>query len=273
MYQQYWQVTRHPFENRFDSRYFFPGESHQAALLKMRYVIQNQLGAGVLVGSTGIGKTFALRTLQDQLDERTTPFVHIGFPQLSSAELLGLLAAELGAETDGPTAGRRDLSVRRIDSQLRHHASQGTAPVIVIDDAHLIDDPHVLQTLSLLLNLQQDPAITFTLILIGEPVLLGQIQRVAHLSSRIAVRSVVQPLGQPETADYIAHRLAAAECPRSPFDKSAVRRVFELSGGNPRRINQLCDLALLVGYADQLPSITQDEITAVSAELSLTDAA
>jgi type II secretory pathway predicted ATPase ExeA len=37
----------------------------------------------------------------------------------------------------------------------------------------------------------------------------------------------------------------------------------------PRRINRLCDFALLVGYADNLDHVTESQIDAVAEELSL----
>jgi general secretion pathway protein A len=51
------------------------------------------------------------------------------------------------------------------------------------------------------------------------------------------------------------------------FDADALRSFGRLSGGVPRRINQLCDLALLVGYADSLTTVTTTEVEAAAEEL------
>jgi type II secretory pathway predicted ATPase ExeA len=55
---------------------------------------------------------------------------------------------------------------------------------------------------------------------------------------------------------------------QSPFEPSAFDTLYELSGGIPRRINRLCDLALLVGYADNLRSITAEHLESVSEEIA-----
>jgi general secretion pathway protein A len=64
------------------------------------------------------------------------------------------------------------------------------------------------------------------------------------------------------------HRLEVAGCTRPVFTPSALESLYELSGGVPRRINRLCDLALLVGFADELPEITDVEMEAVGEELT-----
>ena len=53
------------------------------------------------------------------------------------------------------------------------------------------------------------------------------------------------------------------------FSDTAVQKIFESSGGIPRRINWLCEMALLVGFADGITTITENEIEAVAEELSV----
>jgi tetratricopeptide (TPR) repeat protein len=69
------------------------------------------------------------------------------------------------------------------------------------------------------------------------------------LTQRIFFSYMLQPLTQSETGDYISHRLKVAGTEESIFTAAAVQEVFQLSGGNPRLINILCDKALFRGYA------------------------
>ena len=101
MYTQYWNLDSKPFECDSDPAFFFRSRTHQAALLKLRYLIDSNKGAAVLCGNTGNGKTFLLRMFKQELqdsDERFGPFVQLNYPYLTSNELVGFLAAELGAE-------------------------------------------------------------------------------------------------------------------------------------------------------------------------------
>ena len=56
MYETYWQLDQKPFENAADTRFFFPGETHQSALLKLRYAVENRRGGALLTGAAGTGK-------------------------------------------------------------------------------------------------------------------------------------------------------------------------------------------------------------------------
>ncbi len=97
MYRNYWQLHSRPFDHGIDPRFYYPSEAHQGALLKLRYVIENERGAGLLAGSAGSGKTMVINSLRRQLEETFNPFVHVVFPQMSVKELLAYLAGEMGA--------------------------------------------------------------------------------------------------------------------------------------------------------------------------------
>ena len=70
MYESYWQLKQKPFESSADPRFYYPGESHQAALLKLRYAIENRRGAALLCGPSGSGKTLVANMLRGALSEQ-----------------------------------------------------------------------------------------------------------------------------------------------------------------------------------------------------------
>lgn len=270
MYEAYWNFTGNPFEQSGNPDFFFRSHTHQAALLKMRYLVESGKGAGMLVGGTGYGKTFLTEILKHELPEQFHPVVQLVFPQLSAPELLAYLAVELGApeaEVSGHESSL-DRTVRTIQRRFIEFHAEDRHPVIIIDEAHMIDDPRVFQALHLLLNFQNQPKVDFTLILAGERALLGRVRRLVQLDERIAVKSLLQPLTFEETGRYVVHRLEVAGATQSIFDRSALDTLFELSGGVPRKINRMCDLALLVGYADNLSTLSANEIEAVCEELT-----
>ncbi|MGH7202786.1 MAG: ExeA family protein, partial [Planctomycetaceae bacterium] len=170
MYEQYWGLQRSPFESHCDTSFAYRSQTHQTALLKMRYVLEGRLGAGMLVGGTGCGKTFLGHLLAAEVPERFGPFVHVVFPRLSADELLSYLATQLGAEEPGDGL---DRTLRALEGQLAWHAEHNCHPVLLIDDAHLIDDSSVFETLQLLLNFQQTAPAAFSLLLVGDRTLLA----------------------------------------------------------------------------------------------------
>ena len=135
MYETYWQLQQKPFENTADPRFYYPGESHQAALLKLRYAVENRRGGALLTGPSGSGKTLLTGMLRGVLGADYSPFVHLVFPQMSTAELLAYLADEFD--------GDYDLDIDGFDYQGRADGVAGAVGVgqivpgwrLFIDDA------------------------------------------------------------------------------------------------------------------------------------------
>lgn len=268
MYGDYWQLQRRPFENDGDPEFFFCSRAHEAALLKLQFLIEQAKGTALLVGGHGLGKTYVTRVLESHLDEVYQPIVRLMFPRLSEVETLSYLARGLGAPSASSDSLNREEVVRRLEAQLDAVAGEGYRPVFIIDDAHLIDSPQVLEGLAMVLSHCELHGLPLSLILTGQPELLPQVQRVAALDERVAIRMALHPLSADESREYVAHRLRVAGLDRAVFDEDAMESFASLSRGVPRRLNQLCDLALLVGYADKLDRLTRYEVEAAAEELT-----
>lgn len=266
MYAQYWNLESTPFENDFSSAFFFPSRTHQAALLKLRYLIDGNKGCGLLVGGTGAGKSFVTRLLAQGLDDRFAPFVHVHFPMMTSVELVSYLAAELGDDGSSNDRGFNYI-LRSFQNALRNHTQSGRHPIIVIDEAHLIERHDVFQAIQLLLNYRDETP--FTLILSGHRGVLSRLTRIRELDERIGVKSIIQTLTREETADYIEHRLTTAGLKGKIFDTAALNEIHELSGGVPRQINRIADLAMLVGFTDGMTRVTAQDIDSVAEEIGV----
>lgn len=267
MYLDYWQLSSQPFEPIADGAALYPCEAHEGALVKLRYAIENQRGAALLAGPAGTGKTLLSRLLEAQLDARFTPFVRLVFPQMSSRDLLVYLAEELGAPPADPPRHTVEESVRRLEFYLAENAHLDRHAVIVVDEAHLLEDCGALETLRLLLNFEVDAKPTFSLLLVGQMGLVSAVGRLPSLAERVAVSSLLRAFTADETAAYVKHRLEAAGATRDLFASDALEALHYLGHGIPRQINRLADLALLVGYADRLDELTAEQIEAVSEEL------
>jgi type II secretory pathway predicted ATPase ExeA len=267
MYEAYWQLERKPFENGWDPRAYYPGEGHQGAMLKLRYALESRHPGAVLAGACGVGKTMLVGCLRRQLSETLSPFVHVVFPQMPADQLLAWIADQLA----GPAAGEGIppilASVRRIERFLVENARASKHAVVAVDEAHLLRDGGALETLRLLLNIETGSADGLSLLLVGEPSLIPAVERTGGLEDRLTVRCVMRPLSPVETISYVSHRLKAAGAGRTIFEPEAVEAVHALTHGVPRRINRLCDLALLIGYAEERRTIQAAQIEGVADEL------
>ena len=267
MYESYWKLDQKPFAAGCDPRFYFPGDSHQAASLKLRYAVENRFSGAILAGPSGSGKSLVLTMLRSSVAEWLSPWVHLGFPEMSTESLLGCLAEELDAAADPASIHGVPHSVRRIERFLGENAKQGKHAVVVIDEAHLIESGRTWEALRLLLNFESDGHPGMTLLVAGQPGLLPILDRMPHLEERFGVKCLLRPLAESETAQYVEHRLRVAGASHAIFDPEALATLHRLAHGIPRRINRLCDLALLIGYAEGRDVISGEQIEAVSQEL------
>ena len=205
MYETYWQLLGKPFEHCADSRFYYPSEAHQGALLKLRYAVESRRSGALLVGPSGVGKTLLVQSLKRQLPDSYAPFAHLVFPRMGPAELLAFLTEELGAAHGGPTPSL-DQSVRRLQQFLTDNTSQGRHAVVAIDEAHLLADSGVLETLRLLTNFEAASKPVLTLLLVGQTSLLTALDRMPAFEERLGVKCLLRPLNVDETASYVSHR-------------------------------------------------------------------
>ena len=266
MYESYWQLETKPFENTADIRFYYPSDSHQGAMLKLRYAVESQRGAALLAGASGLGKTLIVQALTRQLSEQFSPIVHLVFPQMPPSDILAYLAGELTGELF-ETPPTIQQSVQRIEHFLAHNVQARRHAVIVVDEAHLLDSPSSLETIRLLLNFQQAAHSMLTVLLVGQPPLLPVLDRTPELDERLGVKCLLRRYAVDETVAYISHRMNTAGAKRQIFEDEALETIHQLSHGIPRQINRLSDLALLVGFAEERQTIAAAQIESIADEL------
>jgi type II secretory pathway predicted ATPase ExeA len=266
MYESYWKLNGKPFSNRTDPRRFYRSKSHHSALLRLKYGFDNFAGPGLVLGLSGTGKSSLVKVFAAE-HSTMRPLIHIVFPALECDELLRLIAAEL-SESSLPNLPGTGGVFRGIHSSLRRYAARGQQPLICIDDAHLLSDDALQFVVQPLLNLaESDSEIRFSILLVGQPLLSSKLRKHGELSERVAVTTPLIGFTASETAEYVTGCIQDAGGRADLFSSDALQRLYEVTAGNPRRINRLCDMALLVGFAERLPQISATQIDSVSSEL------
>jgi type II secretory pathway predicted ATPase ExeA len=272
MYESHWGLQSRPFDNRADSRFYYPSESHQAALLKLHYAIENRRAVAVVCGDSGLGKTMLLDTVASQLPELVSPTVRVVYPAMPPEQLLRYIARQMAPQEGSDTFGGIGQSIETIERMLRHNVGDNQHALISIDEAHLLESFGSLEPLRLLLNLATELSETetaMTLILSGSSNLLAHLARHTALEDRISVRCVLERFDENETTAYIQHRLKVAGWTKPlMFDDEAISAIQELTLGAPRRINRLCDLALMVAFAQDRSRVDRLTIENANSELS-----
>jgi tetratricopeptide (TPR) repeat protein len=116
----------------------------------------------------------------------------------------------------------------------------------------------MLEDLRLLSNINDGKQSSIQIILAGQPNLRTLLTRddMLQLAQRVAVDYALEPLNEDEVSAYVQHRLRVAGGEPDLLTEYACSLVHQLSGGNPRLINQLCDLALMYGFGEGADRIT-----------------
>ena len=267
MYEAYWNLSQKPFQYRTAVSQCYAVQSQRAALLRLQYCIENSAGCALLLGESGLGKTTLLKMLESTCSS-LRPFVLLAFPGLEPIEQLRIIAGRLSESDSEPAGGTDGLLLSIYSSFLEETTEMSHHPVICFDDAQLMT-PRVMTDVVLpLLNIRDfDDRLNFTIILSGQPILAADLARQPQLRERTAVTAKLSGLTRDETRTYVRSRMEACGADGNVFADSALSRLQDISHGNPRRLNRLCDMALLVACAEELSWITAREIDCVSTEL------
>lgn len=255
MYSDYFGLSQPPFSIAPDPRYLYMSQRHREALAHLVYGMQAGGGFVLLTGDIGSGKTTVCRSLLEQTPEQVQ-LAYILNPKLDAVELLHSICEEFRVPLPDGAASVKALLTPLNAFLLQAHAA-GQRCVLIIDEAqNLAAD--VLEQLRLLTNLETREHKLLQIVLIGQPELRDMLERpeLEQLAQRVIARYHLQALDLPDTRQYVQHRLTVAGLKGpSPFTERALRRIHQLARGVPRRINLLCDRALLGAYAKRLHQV------------------
>ena len=259
MYTQYFSLKQPPFSIAPDPRYLFMSERHREALAHLLYGIGSGGGFVLLTGEIGAGKTTVCRCFIEQIPPNCK-LAYIFNPKLSVEELLLSICDEfrLVPQSTGTGAATIKTYVDAINGYLLASHAEGNNNVLVIDEAQNLS-ADVLEQLRLLTNLETSERKLLQIILIGQPELRTMLARpeLEQLAQRVIARYHLGSLTEIETGSYIAHRLAVAGAGAATlFPQPLVKQVYRLTDGVPRRINLLCDRALLGAYVEASSVVT-----------------
>ena len=248
MYCQFYGFSEKPFEVTPDPRYLYLSPSHREMLASLVYGINERRGFITITGEVGTGKTTLINAAIDRLGE-LTKVAYICNTSFDFDQILHQVVLELGHDESGPPLSKFE-SIQWLNDLAIEQLSRGGNVVVFVDEAQNLDQSS-LENLRLLSNLETRRHKLIQIVLSGQVELDAKLRRsdLRQLSQRINVRRSIDPLTEKETGEYIRSRLELAGYKGSSlFDREAQQLIFKYSGGIPRRINILCDNALLIGF-------------------------
>lgn len=262
MYETYYQLKTKPFTLLPDPDFLYLSTKHRMALGALEYGLTSSSPFSIITGNPGTGKTTLLHRLLDQSGHPWTvgmlSHVHDGVNGL-----MPWIAASFGLDTTGKSPV--DL-FQEFSRFLEREHSAARRVLLVLDEAQNMSGV-MLEELRLLSNLNDGRRRSLHILLSGQPrlreLLVGP--EMIQFAQRVGVEYALDALAEDEIGSYIAHRLQIAGRTVPLFSHLANHTVFRLTGGLPRLVNQVCDHALVYGYAEQAERITSHIVLSASA--------
>ncbi|MBI5904079.1 MAG: AAA family ATPase [Deltaproteobacteria bacterium] len=268
MYEEYFRLKEKPFSLTPDPEFLFLSDSHQQALEHLLFGLESGEGFIVVTGDIGVGKTTVCRALLRRIPERFTTALVVN-TLLTEKELLRTILGDFGV--DVPDGTRKDL-LDALNRFLLAEAAADRRPVLIIDEAQNLAAP-LLEQVRLLSNLETEKRKLLQIVLFGQRELQEKLAlpELRQFNQRVTVRARILPLSARETSRYVHHRLSVAGASGGAFlSPAAEKLLFRRSKGVPRRINQLCDRALLAACLRSAARVEREDV--VRAVASLADA-
>jgi len=260
MYQQHWGLSGPPFAGGVDTKRYYDSPSHNEALARLLFLIENGRRVGLLLGPAGSGKTLLLRVLAERVRRQGHCGLFVPLMGVPVDQLLPTIAAQLDPSSP---AGDVLRSWRTLTDKLTEHRYQGIQTVILLDDVDQTE-PGVPAQLLRLAELDPTSRAPLTLVFAAATQQLG-----TRLLDLCPMRIELEPWDERDTAEYLSTTLDRAGRRQPAFDAPALARLHQLSGGVPRRLEKLAELSLLAGAAQQLDEVDLETVDAVNEELSV----
>jgi putative secretion ATPase (PEP-CTERM system associated) len=262
MYESFYGLSEKPFQIVPSPRYLYRSEKHQNALTYLEYGLTENVGFILLTGEVGSGKTTLVQHILSQLGDNTVAAV-IFNTNLSAGELLRMILTQFELN---PSEDKAE-NLNTLNHYLISVYGSGRQALLIIDEAQNLT-PDAIEEVRMLSNLQSDNHTLLQILLVGQPELKAQLEHpsMRQVAQRIAVRYHLTGLNREDTGRYISYRLETAGGRPDLFTDVAVDLIHTVSKGIPRAINLACQAALVYGFADEAPRITQDLVRQIMAD-------
>lgn len=265
MYLEYWGFKEFPFENVPDPRFFYLSRSHEEALTRLVYAAKMRKGGAMLSGEIGCGKTTLTKVCVQELSGDRFDIGLVINPKLEPLEFLQEVLYQFGVSEVPETKVK---CLRALNDKMIENMRANRETLLMVDEAQLLSQA-TLEEIRLLLNFQLNDRFLITIILLGQPELKDKIKAIEQLEQRIAIKYHLAPFDFNDTARYIVFRQKKAGRNEGVFSKEAVEKIYQNTRGVPRKINNLCDLSLLIGFSKSEKLVHSEIIESIAKDGAL----
>ena len=266
MYDDYYGFSGKPFQLTPDHKFFFNSKGHNRAMAYLRYGLEQGEGFIVITGGIGTGKTTLVRNLFEELAGKDVMAAQLVTTQVEPDDMLRMVCASFGLAHEGLN---KATLLHNLEAVARARHAEGKQILLVVDEAQNLPARSV-EELRMLSNFQIDDKALVQSFLLGQEEFKRTLQSpgMEQFRQRIIASYHLEPLSEDEMEKYIKHRLQLVGWKDDPsFGEGVFGKIFEFTGGVPRRINSLCDRFMLYGCLEELHQLDVKAVEVVIDEL------
>ncbi|MBM2575141.1 AAA family ATPase [Jannaschia sp. Os4] len=269
VYAAHYGLSDRPFSLVPDPAYLYWSPDHARAHAVLEYGVLTCAPITLVTGEIGAGKTTLMHRFLDEAGDDLCVGLMSSAWDAHEDLLLWVLTA-FGEEVD--TTLGHVCAMRALQAFLIERYAAGQRCVLIVDEAQNLGR-RALEELRMLTNINARRDELLQIVLIGQPELRDAVRGpgMEQLAQRIAAAAHLKAMDAATTAGYVAHRLEVAGATTPIFDEAACVMVAEATGGIPRLVNQLCELALVYGMAAEAPAGETPRVTAATVREVLDD--
>lgn len=248
MYLNCFGLSEKPFNVTPDPAFLYLGLQYEEVLSGIVDAIYDRKGLIGLVGEAGSGKTSLVNAVLEKLNSKTkTAFLFNFSTEISFHKMLMSALVDLGVAKPEERLSKIG-AIQRLHSFAIQQLVSGGNVLLVVDEAQNLR-PEVMEDLRLLSNLETRKHKLIQILLAGQLGLRRFLETpgLENVNERIGKWFHLGPMAKYELGYYIRHRLTVAGGQGAVrFDRRAVDAIYDGCGGIPRRVNTVCDRALLI---------------------------
>lgn len=258
MFLSYYGLDKNLFQKQINEKEAYKSENYRNTISRLEY-LKEVKGIGIITGVTGIGKTYCVRCFKEKLNKDLYKIIYVSATKLTVFEFLNALCKELGLDVGNCYRNEVENKIQKTIKKLKLERHQET--IIIIDNAENLDSK-VIMELKYLYEFDMDSIDYISIVLIGTVEIKEELRKSKYeaFQQRVILQYNMEGLTREETKEYIVSRLKLSGQEEMIFTDNAINALYNVSGGNIRKLNNLIITSMMIGYQKRLKVMNEDII-------------
>lgn len=250
MVRDYWNLTDAPFGGSLEPATFHLGAPQDEALARLEWLLDERQRFGLVVADEGCGKSHLAAMAVRRLGGLGAEAAMLSLRGLAAGDWIELLLERL--PLDSASRAEPIRGWQKLENRLRENTLMERPTVLVFDD---IDHgpADALDGIGRLIGAAEPRYARTVVVATATPEGLARLP--VGMRQRAAVKIELAAWGEEDVAGFLSRSIRRAGGAADVFSAGAVTTLARFSGGVPRVVVQLGQLALAAAAGDGLPQV------------------